>query len=666
MQKLFSTPKYEITAGPDGWTYMSGGRFYTVGWPAFELDGSMMRLVPEHLTQISQKDDAVIEEKVFAETGVFEIIFRYAPESAILRFKYRVAPVKAMVMTKTGGRDALEYFRITMSQSMSLTEVRFSEFYENIHTNKLTEQNAFAYADTAMGPILAAASDHNSALMAYEHGSQYPDRFLEFINNNNKISLRAVKGNYLDGEIIDAQHPYETVWMEFGAVDGGKDALAKEYRNFWLKYAVPNRASRRPYIYYNTWNYQERNKWWYHHAYLDSMNEERMLSEIEAAHKIGIDVFVMDTGWYEKTGDWRSSSLRFPNGLGPILEKLAGYGMKLGLWFDPTAAAVSSAMYCKNQENITEWDGRKSGTREIWETEASHSMCLVSDYWEDFADELIRISREWGVTYFKWDAIGQYVCDSPAHCHGNAGNSVIERRENYAFKQVLFMTKIIDRLCAACPEAIVDFDITESGRSVGLAFLTSGKYFLVNNGPYFGSYNVPTQDNPNLYFYPGPARAWVCRTPLSFDKWIPSVLFLTHYLPDDPEISQRINVASLILGQNGIWGDLLRISDAGAAYIGQMISAYKKVRDDITAAYPVTFGEPSGGFEIHEKINPANGCGAVVAFSSCGGVFSYHTANVVSPDTAVEGNARINRREDGTADITFTLSGGDACIIWAI
>jgi hypothetical protein len=122
----------------------------------------------------------------------------------------------------------------------------------------------------------------------------------------------------------------------------------------------------------------------------------------------------------------------------------------------------------------------------------------------------------------------------------------------------------------------------------------------------------------------------------------------------------------LILGQNGIWGDLLRISGEGTAYIGQMISAYKKVRDDITAAYPVTFGVPSGGFEIHEKINAANGRGAVAAFSSCGGVFSYHTANAVSPDTAVDGNAQINRREDGTADIRFTLSGGDACIVWAL
>ncbi|MHB1153857.1 MAG: alpha-galactosidase [Eubacteriales bacterium] len=666
MQKLFSTLKYEITAGPEGWTYISGGRFYTVSWPVLELNGLMMRIVPDHLALISQTDGDIISEKVFAETGVFEIIFRYVPESAILRFKYRITPVKPVPMTKADGRDAIEYFRITIPQYMSLNEIRFSEFYENIHSYKLTEQDAFAYEESAMGPIITALSVHNSVLMAYEHGSQFPDRFLEYVNNNNIISLHAVKGNYLDGEIIDEQHPYETVWMEFGEVDGGKDALAKEYRKFWLEYVTPNQASRKPYIYYNTWNFQERSKWWYHHAYLDSMNEERMLSEIEAAHKIGIDVFVMDTGWYEKTGDWRASSLRFPKGLGPILDKLAGYGMKLGLWFDPTAAAVSSTMFRKNKRNITEWNGSKSNTREIWETEASHSMCLVSDYWEDFADELIRISREWGVTYFKWDAIGQYVCDSPSHRHGNTGNSIAERRDNYAFKQVLFMTKIINKLCSACPEAIVDFDITESGRSVGLAFLTSGKYFLINNGPYFGSYNVPVQDNPNLFFYPGPARAWVCRTPLSFDAWIPSVLFLTHYLPDDPIVSQRINIASLILGQNGIWGDLLHISAEGAAYIGKMIFTYKKVCDDITAAYPVTFGEPSGGFEIHEKINTANGRGAVAAFSNCGGVFSYRTSNYISRDILIDGDAQINRCEDGTADITFHFTRGDACIIWLL
>ena len=71
----------------------------------------------------------------------------------------------------------------------------------------------------------------------------------------------------------------------------------------------------KPYIFYNTWNFQERNKWWNGRPYLESMNEDRILKEIDVAHRMGVDVFVLDTGWYEKTGDWTVSSKRFPGRL---------------------------------------------------------------------------------------------------------------------------------------------------------------------------------------------------------------------------------------------------------------------------------------------------------------------------------------------------------------
>ncbi len=41
------------------------------------------------------------------------------------------------------------------------------------------------------------------------------------------------------------------------------------------------------------------------------MTEERILAEIEVAHRMGIDVFVLDTGWYQKTGDWEVNLQRF-------------------------------------------------------------------------------------------------------------------------------------------------------------------------------------------------------------------------------------------------------------------------------------------------------------------------------------------------------------------
>jgi len=426
-----------------------------------------------------------------------------------------------------------------------------------------------------------------------------------------------------------------------------------------------NAASRKPYIFYNTWAYQERNKWWNGKKFLDSMHHERILNEIDVAHRMGIEVFVLDTGWYEKTGDWRVSLSRFPDGLKAVRKKLDGYGMKLGLWFNPLAAARTSGMYEEHKDCVMTQDGKISGPHGIWETEESYNLCIASRYWEAFADELIRLVKEVGVTYFKWDAIGQYGCNDSNHLHGTADATPAERADCYAFQQVRYMARVVDKLCAECPEAIVDFDVTEGHRSVGLAWLAAGKYFLINNGPYYGNYNIPIGNVwSNIFVYPGPARPWVCRVPLNFDKWIPSVLFLTHYLPDDPADSQLINIASLILGQNGIWGDLPAISDDGVKLFGDLLGTYRNVRDDITAASPVCIGEVAGSPEVYEKINPATGCGAVVIFSSAAGKYTYVTANKADAKCRCIGGASVRTDAAGRAVIEATFEKAGAEIVF--
>ena len=87
---------------------------------------------------------------------------------------------------------------------------------------------------------------------------------------------------------------------------------------------------------------------------------------------------------------------------------------------------------------------------------------------------------------------------------------------------------------------------------MGLAFLAAGKYFLINNGPYLPSFDVAGDkdvhwSNPNLFFYPGPARDWVCRTRWPTTRGSPRSF--PHALP--ARRSRRepgMTVGSLILG----------------------------------------------------------------------------------------------------------------------
>ena len=653
---------------------------YNITLPSFFINGRKTAAVLNALTRPAKT--AIFKNGVteYTTDGALkelpavrlQIRFQVAPDNPVLRFQYSLATKDTTYkLTKTAGKDDITYLSFNSSQPQ-IKEVRLSQFNERFHATHLTEEiigdRYFDNSATLMGPIIVTGNKSASFLAAYEHGSQYPDRFLEFrLNKTKTVQINAVKGNYTDGERANG---FTSVWFQVAGVSGGENLLAERYRSFVLHYLSQNSESRKPYIFYNTWGRQERVQW-AGGKYLTSMNLEQTLQEIDRAHAMGIEVYVIDAGWFNKTGDWEVNKDFFPDSLKQVKAKLDGYGMKLGLWFNPTVAALSSNMYRNNLQNRMSWDGKYREPSEVWETEKSVGLCLVSPYWEDFANKLVDLSKRLGVTYFKWDAIGQYGCNDAHHYHGTETNTLEERIQRYAFLQPLYMAKVVDRLRKETPEAIVDFDITEDGRCVGLQFLSVGKYFIINNGPYYHNYDLAAtwksvlpNGNPNIFVQPGPARGWFVRSVLDYDKWIPSVLFLTHYQPDEPRTSQQINLASMILGQNGVWGEILKISDDGVNLFNTVLSKYKQVRGDITAATMITSGEPGGSPEIYEKIDKQTGKGCVVLFASAHGSYTYITEQKVVPQFWNTEGVEVKRDQNGRAVITATFKEPSAGIVF--
>jgi alpha-galactosidase len=650
------------------WDYSARGveRRHAIAAPIFNLDGNDVTMSMAAVSAFGPTRDLPngcreysFVGDVIGQAGLqLKVVFRAADDDPVVRFHYELLSDRARRLTKPAGSDRISYLGLSLAGLPNTAELRLSEFNEEFHSYMPVERKLdarlFSDREEAMGPILIAGDATEQLLVAYEHGSTAPDEFLHYrLSPDRRATLEAVKGNYWSGEEVGPGKPYSTIWFELEAVRGDRLALQKAYRSFVLRHLALSQASRKPRIFYNTWNYQERLKNWEGRPYLSEMNEARMLKEIDVAHRMGVDVFVLDAGWFEKPGDWQPSPARFPNGLTPVKARLDSYGMKLGLWFAPRMAALTSEMLRTHLDCVKTLDGKPPDPWVVWETEASLGCCVVSRFGPDFAAELVRLNRELGVTYFKFDAVDQYGCNDPNHGHGTAANSPAERGDCYAFQVPLVMANIAEVVGNAVPDAICDFDMTESGRSFGLAYLSAGKYFLINNGPYFQNYDLPlpSDGNWNLLFYPGPARDWICRSPLVFDQWIPSTLLLTHYLPDDPENNQRLSLASLVLGQDGIWGDLPAISDRGVALFGTVLEKYKKVRDDITEAYPVDSGPVGGAPEVHEKIAP-NGRGVVTIFASHG---SYRYVTLNHADSRVW-------HDEGT---TVTFDGAGRAVITA-
>jgi alpha-galactosidase len=647
--------------------------------PVLEIDNRLVclsfencRLVARRPLRIPGMEESVWEGAVRREEGLsLRITFRVGEDTPVIRYRYELISKREHRLTGRNDRPELRYQSLSLAGFSRLTEVRLSDFNELFHSYYPTEAplspRVFDAGYQAMGPVLCAENGSTTLLTAYEHGSSYPDAFLTHACGPDRtVRLRPVKGNWPVGHLIGGNKPFQSPWFLLAVVPGTLDDMASTFRSFVLCHHTENAESRKPYVFYNSWARQERSKWWHGHAYLNPMNEADMLREIETAHRMGVEVFVLDTGWYEKTGDWLPSRERFPHGLRPIREKLAQYGMKLGLWFNPLMAAQTSRLLANHPDCIRSWKGIPSKPQPVWETEESTQLCLVSRYKEAFADELIRLAQEEGVRYFKWDAIDQYGCDDPNHLHGGPENSPEERAACHAYELPRAMNEVVDRLCRAVPDAIVDFDVTEPGRAVGLGFLASGKYFLINNGPYFQNLDIPydtARENSNAFFFPGQARSRICRVPLAYDRWIPSALFLCHYLPDDPASSQWASIASLMLGHHGIWGDLSLVSDAGVNRFGTALQLYRDIREDALRADPVRIGEPGTSLEIHEKINPATGKGLLCLFSGCAGTHEWLTSCPVAASWWSNEAVSVVRDAHGYARVYVSLEEAGAVVV---
>ncbi len=86
-------------------------------------------------------------------------------------------------------------------------------------------------------------------------------------------------------------------------------------------------------------------------TYFD-ITEEKILSIAEKAKELGIEMFVLDDGWFKNRnddnaglGDWVPDTKKLPNGLDGLISKINDMGLKFGLWIEPEMVNEDSDLY---------------------------------------------------------------------------------------------------------------------------------------------------------------------------------------------------------------------------------------------------------------------------------------------------------------------------------
>ena len=107
-----------------------------------------------------------------------------------------------------------------------------------------------------------------------------------------------------------------------------------------------------------------------------SFNQEKILALAEKAKAIGVDLMVLDDGWFGKRdadncslGDWVVDKRKLPDGLESLCQKVNDLGMQFGLWFEPEMISPDSDLYRSHPDWCIHVDGRPrtEGRRQlIW------------------------------------------------------------------------------------------------------------------------------------------------------------------------------------------------------------------------------------------------------------------------------------------------------------
>lgn len=486
------------------------------------------------------------------------------------------------------------------------------------------------------GPIHILASDSLSWITAYEHASQdninglldmektdagklindamqgtkgvfhFPlndedfkflgiatDRTGDFIS----ISVDALRGAYLEGEIIDAEHPYETVWTATGYygeknLEKGKGII----RNYLFNQICENQVSRKPEFYYNTWGMQREDR---SRSLRGILTYDRIFQEIEYAAQLGVDIFVLDDGWEQAQGDWTPHKERLPDGLGPVKEKLDEYGIQMGLWFSPMGIDSTTRRYKEHPEWVI-LDSEGSPIRAQWDHPA---FDFVSGFSDLFIEDCKRLIDQ-GCRFMKWDAINTFYSTLPGLRHGSSDYPDVELRARYEYLLPIYVVKAMEILSAYEPELVIEIDLTEARRvMIGLAPLSQGKLFFMNNGASW--YND----------YSSLRTKSLRKIANEYAGLIPLELFTYASYPHDLAGCMEYNVNNSLLAGHGFWGDLSLMTGEQRAFVGKQVLHSKKVLPYIAETNPVMIGKVGDSPEIYSIINRGKGAGQVISFS---------------------------------------------------
>ena len=186
-------------------------------------------------------------------------------------------------------------------------------------------------------------------------------------------------------------------------------------------------------------------------TYFD-FNEEKILKIAEQAASLGVDMLVLDDGWFGKRdddcsglGDWFVSEEKLNGGLGKLAEKIISLGMKFGLWFEPEMVSEDSDLYRSHPDWAIKIPSRNP-VRSRYQLVLDMINPEVRDYLFGAISDILKNAD---ISYIKWD-MNRSICDWYTPCLS------AENQGEMPHRYVLGLYELLERLTTAFPDVLFE------------------------------------------------------------------------------------------------------------------------------------------------------------------------------------------------------------------
>ena len=186
-------------------------------------------------------------------------------------------------------------------------------------------------------------------------------------------------------------------------------------------------------------------------TYFD-FNAEKLLRIAREAKALGVDLFVLDDGWFgardddnRALGDWFANERKLPGGLGPLIEGVRALGLQFGLWLEPEMVSEDSDLYRAHPDWALTAPGREPvmGRNQLV---LDLSRQEVTDW---LYDTLSGLLRRYPISYIKWDC-NRNLTDAYSHALPP------ERQGEVYYRYMLGLYGLLERLTAEFPAVLFE------------------------------------------------------------------------------------------------------------------------------------------------------------------------------------------------------------------